>query len=229
MSGHPPPRFEEWLDCYFEPYDNVNSPWDRFPPGGEDHPAFRGNADEIVDLFTFTMRSSGTELKRFSDQQVGVGLDNLLNNHFADVANIVRDGATTNDKKVAALRSIKVLYTDCLSRRAAPVLGHRNEKAPCKPLNGICYMLWDVTPLSHWPDADRGAAMYPVIIEVMEQALQSSNCAVVESGLHGLGHCVYKRKDLAVAAIDRFLEKRRGQVRQELIEYALQARTGMIQ
>lgn len=224
-----PPRFDEWLECYFVPYDNVDSPWDRFPPVGDDHPAFRGSDDEIIDLFTYTMLSSGTELKRFSDQQVGVGLDNLLNNHFADVANTVRDGATTTDKKVAALRSLKVLYSNCLSLRAAPKLGHRDEKTPSAPLNGICYMLWDVTPLSYWPDADQGALMYPVMIEVMEQALQSPNCAVVESGLHGLGHTVYKCKDLAVATIDRFLNERRVNVREELFSYARAARTGMIE
>ena len=58
-------------------------------------------------------------------------------------------------------------------------------------------MLWDVTPLSYWRgSSDRGAVMYPVIVEVMEQALQSPNCAVVESGLHGLGHTVYNAKIL---------------------------------
>jgi hypothetical protein len=224
-----PPRLVEWLECYFAPYDNVNNPWDRFPPDGDDHPAFRGTADEIVELFTYTMNTSGTELSCFSDSQVGVGLDNLLNNHFADVANTVRDGEVSNNKKIAALRSLKVLYRDCLTRRAAPALGHLDEKAVCKPLNGICYMLWDVTPLSYWPDADQGAVMYPVIIEVMEAALQSPNCAVIESGLHGLGHTVYKCETAAVAVIDRFVEMRRGHVRDELISYALQARTGMIQ
>ena len=29
-----PPRFDEWLACYFAPYDNVDSPWQRFPVGG---------------------------------------------------------------------------------------------------------------------------------------------------------------------------------------------------
>ena len=27
-----PPRFDEWLDVYFRPYDGVDSPWDKFPP-----------------------------------------------------------------------------------------------------------------------------------------------------------------------------------------------------
>lgn len=223
-----PPRFDEWLDCYFTPYDNVASPWDRFPPDQEEHPWFRGTDDEIVELFTYTMISSGTELKRFSDSQVGVGLDNLLNTHFADVAHTVRDGKIAKEKRIAASQSLNVLYRDCLTQRAAPVLGHLSEKAPCKPLNGICYMLWDVTPLSYWPEPERGAIMYPVIVEVMAAALYSENGAVVESGLHGLGHTVYKFKDPAVAAIDHFIAKRRGHVRDELITYALQARTGMI-
>ena len=224
-----PSRFDEWLECYFAPYDNVASPWDRFPPDGEHHPSFRGTADEIAELFTYTMNTSGTELDRLSDSQVGVGLDNLLNTHFADVAHTVRDGTIANEKRLAALQSLKVLYRDCLTRRATPALGHLNERAACKPLNGICYMLWDVTPLSYWPEPGRGVIMYPVIVAVMETALHSENCAVVESGLHGLGHTVYKYEAAAVAVIDRFIDARRGHVRDELITYALQARTGMIQ
>jgi hypothetical protein len=230
MSPMRPPRFDEWLKCYFAPYDNVDSPWDKFPPGcNESSPELVASDDEIVDLFTYTMVASGTELGRFNDSQVGVGLDNLLNNHFSDVANTVRDGTTTTDRKIAALRSLKVLYRDCLALRAAPVLGHRDDTAPCKPLNTICYMLWEVTPLSYWPDEGKGAVMYPVLIDVMESALASPNSAVVESGLHGLGHLVYKCEGPAVAAIDRFLDTCRGQVREELVTYARAARTGMIQ
>ena len=118
MVASVPPRFNQWLNCYFSPYDNVNSPWDRFPPVGDDRPAFHGTAHEIVELFTYTMNTSGSELMRFSDSQVGVGLDNLLNNHFADVANTVRDGAVANELKISALQSLKVLYRDCLTRRA---------------------------------------------------------------------------------------------------------------
>ena len=229
MTSSKPPRFQEWLGVYFEPYINVDSPWDLFPPEVLDHPCFTGTADEIVELFTYTMIMSGTELARFNDRQLGVGLDNLLNNHFSPVAHEVRDGAVTIEARISALQSIKVLYRDCLTPRAAPVLGYLNEKSSCKAINGICYMMWDVTPLSYWPEPERGDIMYPVIIVVMESALYSSNCAVVESGLHGLGHTVYKCETAAVAAIDRFLEARSGQVRNELITYARAARTGNIQ
>ena len=229
MTVAKPPRFEEWLDIYFVPYEKVNSPWDRFPPESDEHPWFRGTADEIVELFTYTMNTSGTELLRFSDSQVGVGLDNLLNNHFADVANTVRDGAVTNELKISALQSLAVLYRDCLTRRAAPILGHVDERSSSKPLNSICYMLWDVTPLSYWPEAERRDIMYPVIVDVMESALYSSNCAVIESGLHGLGHTVYKYEAAAVAAIDRFLAHCGSNVRPELRVYARAARTGYIQ
>jgi hypothetical protein len=223
-----PPRFDEWLDTYFAPYSDVDSVWDRFPPTF-DSPEFSGTDDEIAELFTYTMRTCGTGLAGLNDRQVGNGLDNLLNNHFTNLVYSVRDGAISLERKIAALQSLKVLYRDCLTPRAAPVLGHLSEVAPCRPLNGICYMLWDVTPLSYWPDPERGAIMYPVIVEVMESALYSENAAVVESGLHGLGHTVYKCEGPAIAAIDRFIKNRRGQVREELITYALQARTGMIQ
>lgn len=224
-----PARFEEWLSVQFVPYDCVDSVWDRFPPRGEEEPPeFLGTDDEIADLFTYTMLSSGTELSRLTDWQLGNGLDNLLNNHFSEVVFSIRDGAISDEKKIAALESLVVLYRDCLTPRASHVLGHLSEQGRCNPLDRICYMLWGVTPLSYWPEADRAASMYPVIIDVMESALYSDNCAVIESGLHGLGHTVYKFETAAVAAIDHFIDKRGGLVRDELIFYAKQARTGMI-
>lgn len=225
-----PARFDEWLNIYFAPYDNVASPWDRYPPGGDEQfPEFSGTDDEIVDLFTHTMLASGTELLKFSDAQVGNGLKLLFDNSLSNLVLTVRDGAAGTERKIEALRSIKTLCSDCLTPRAPTVLGHLNEASTCQPLGFITYMLWDVTPLSHWPGKKHGQTMYPIIVEVMETALYSSNCAAVESGLHGLGHTVYKCEELAAAAIDKFVKTRRGHVREELIAYAVQARTGMIQ
>lgn len=222
-----PSRFNEWLSVYFEPYDGVASVWEAFPPGSPS-PQFSASADEIADLFIYTLERSGDELAGLSDWQVGNGLDNLLNSHFTDVAYVVRNGAVSDAKRLACVHALKTLYADCLTPRASPSLGHLSETSECPPLNMICYMLWDVTPLSHWGEGPRADAMYPALADVMESALQSDNPAVIESGLHGLGHMVYSRPDLAVPPIDRLIAHRRSSLRHELHAYAKKARTGMI-
>lgn len=225
-----PARFDAWLETHFAPYDGVASPWDRFPPGGDEPiPQFEGSDAEIVELFTYTMLSSGDELRRFTDFQVGNGLNVLFSGNFCDIPHTIRNGSVPFEQKLAAVQSIQSLYSDCLTPRAPAVLGKRSEPGDCPPLSFICYMLWDVTPLAYWKDTPRADEMYRATVDVMAFALLSTNVAVIESGLHGLGHTVYNFKEPAVAAIDRFLEKRRGHVSEELISYALQARTGMIQ
>lgn len=225
-----PKRFEEWLDIYFRIYDGVDSPWDKFPPGGDDDgPSFEGSDEEIAELFIYTMLTSGTELKSLTGHQLGNGLYNLLTNNFADVASTIRNGHLPERTVMVAIQSIEVLYRDCLTPRAPTVLGHRNEPSPCEPMSFLTYMLWDTSPLSHWPEETSAQRMYPILTQVMASALESSNPAVVESGLHGLGHAVFYIGDPAVSAIDRFLHRRRGKVRDELVSYALQARTGCIQ
>jgi hypothetical protein len=225
-----PPRFDEWLECYFAPYDKVDSPWERFPVGGdEDFPNFKGSDTEIVELFTYTMLTSGTELAKFTAHQVGNGLNVLFNSSLCDVAYRVGHGSTRIEDKIAAIRSMESLYRDCLTPRAPKVLGTLDEKSDCPPLSLICYMLWDVAPLRYWKGVDHAQRLYEAAVDVMAATLLSPNVAVVESGLHGLGHSVYNYEVPAVAAIDRFIETRRGQVREELIAYAKQARTGMIQ
>lgn len=220
-----PTRFEEWLDVFFRPYDGFESPWTRYPPGGEEPPEFSAAGEEIVELFTYTMLASSSELANLSDSQLGNGLDNLLNTNLYDIAHTVRTAKVSEDARCAAISAIKHLYLYCLTQRAPPVLGHLNEEAAgCARLQYITFMLWDVSPLSCG-----SVETWPAILEVMQSALYSPNPAVIESGLHGLGHSVYDAGGPAVAIIDAFVRQRRGQVRDELIQYALQARTGMIQ
>ncbi|NOT71402.1 MAG: hypothetical protein HOP09_09030 [Hyphomicrobium sp.] len=222
-----PPRFDEWLECYFAPYDNVNSPWERFP--NEDWPVFRGSHEEIVDLFTYTMQTSGNQLLKFSNHQLGNGLTILLDGQYGGPARIAANGNVSLEKKIEALKSVEALYRDCLTPRAPAVLGHLDEPGNCPPLSYICYMLWDESPFGYWEERRNSERLFNLKVEVMSSALFSSNDAVIESGLHGLGHTVSRCKAPAIAAIDRFIESRGGHVRDELITYALQARTGVIQ
>jgi hypothetical protein len=214
-----PPRLDEWLDICFGQYGD-GDPWDC-------HLDFTGSDLEIVELFTYTMVHAGSVLQRFSDAQLGHGLAHLCDNGRSNIVHSVRDGQFSLDNKLQALRSIKYLYQDCLTPRAPQVLGHRSEASDCKPLSYFCYMFWDVSPLDYWPDSVIGPIAYPVVAEVMESALYSPNIAVIESGLHGLGHMVYKYA-AATQIIDQFLSHCQKSLRPELVSYALAARTGGI-
>lgn len=96
-------------------------------------------------------------------------------------------------------------------------------------LNFICYMFWDVTPLSVWsgfPKIEK-RGYDEAMIAVMAQCLTLDNPACVESALHGLGHAVTILSKIAIPVIDEFLKKHKNKGR-ILLNYAEMARTGMI-
>ena len=120
------------------------------------------------------------------------------------------------------------------------MLGHTSERWG-NPLNYIAYMLWDVSPLIyHARDDNR---LFSAITDVLEDALNLSNAACIESALHGLGHAQHYYPDAVELIIDRFLagavderesskyEGRRSSrrpLRPELLKYAREAREGVV-
>lgn len=184
---------------------------------------------EVVSLFTYTMQHSGSELAELSDSQVGNGLKLLLEDGFpTDIGRTIRDADVDIEVKAKAVESLKTLYTNCLALRVKPHMGSLSETGNCAPLDYICYMLWDVSSWMEWPEVSGRETMLPTLIDVMNSALENHNEAVVESGLHGLGHMVSSCPELAGAAIDRFIAWGPDGARPELKQYARQARTGMI-
>jgi len=89
--------------------------------------------------------------------------------------------------RLRAIEAIKTLYQDCFTPRCAPVLGHLNEPG-ANPLNQVCYMLWDASPLSYWENRPNREVFYGAVVDVLEMALKSPNPARVESAL--MARCV---------------------------------------
>ncbi len=89
----------------------------------------------------------------------------------------------------------------------------------------FCYMLWDVTGLAYWSEGDEADAVPQAILDVLEHALLSTNDAVIESGLHGIGHRASPER--AKQAVGKLLA-RRPDLRPELKKYAEACSQGCI-
>lgn len=106
------------------------------------------------------------------------------------------------------------------------MLGHLDEPG-AGPLNQICYMLWDTTPLGYWEGSSEKETFYPVVLAVLGYALRSRNIACVESALHGLGHLRLHRERDVTPMIDEFIRSS-PKLRPELRRYAENAAAGCI-
>ncbi|MCH8152755.1 MAG: hypothetical protein IH830_10345 [Planctomycetes bacterium] len=193
----------------------------------DDDAPFPGTDLEIACLIRDTCLRCARDLQRFSDIQVNSGLNFIFNNSCSDYTFALKNSSVPLQTRLDAVSAIRELYHGCFESRCAPVLSHRDQEGGT-PLNSICYMFWDVTPIGWWEDDPEKEDFYPVIVAVMVEALQSTNVACVESALHGLGHLAFYRSEEVANPIDAVLASDK-QWPEELTEYAQVAKTGMIQ
>jgi hypothetical protein len=186
------------------------------------------------------------DLKTYSDDQIGLGLNFIFNNSCSNMTHDFKAADVPFDRKIKAIKSLFALFRDVLNPRTPEVLSAFSQEKLSK-IGYICYMFWDITPLSSayglsfWEAKMKTEAegepykisklenhnFHAAIAHVMKQCLDLSNPACVESGLHGLGHLAFNHPKIAVPIIDNFLKN--GKYKNEsLINYAKMARTGMI-
>jgi hypothetical protein len=162
--------------------------------------------------------NSGEELKCFNNLQVAGGIKYIFENTFSNYSFDLLNGELPFELRNGAVQSLNSLFEKCFAPRCTPLLSHGLSHILDNPLNNICYMFWDSSPLSSGgPDA----------LRVMENSLYLKNVACVESGLHGLGHAFYKNEKFVEAAIDKFLALTPN-IDEKLLAYAMDARRGYV-
>jgi hypothetical protein len=201
--------YEQWIRTLFD-RPNTERPW--YWRSDID---IEASDEQKVILIGQTLRRCGVDLTRFTDRQVSDGLNYIFNNSISNTVFLLCQKGVAEELRVDTVRQMKHLYRDCFARRCSPALSHWSESAG--PLNGVCYMLWEVSPLTSWKD---------VVLEVMEDALYVPHDACIESALHGLGRRDSRDRTRVAGIIDRFLAKTK-RLRPELRAYAMSARQGL--
>ncbi len=214
------PRYLTWLTFVFDRRETPNG-W-YFDLEDED---FGATPQELVELIVLTMESSGKDLADYGDRQVAEGLNYIVNNACSSVVAVLFDDAVSVQLRLRAIESIKTLYRDCFAPRCASVLCHTGQKGG-NALNLPCYMLWDVFPISLWEGRRDGKLFYAAALDVLEDALDSSNPACVEGALHGLGH-LFAYCEEAADVVARY-QKRNHYLLPALESYARQASMGNV-
>jgi hypothetical protein len=192
--------YEEWLTFVF----------DRVTTGPEwyfdlEEQCLSCSEEETVTYLMRTFANCKTELSRFTDDQVGLGLNHIFNNSCSDVVFSLKNEKIDLAKRMETIRAIATLYRDCFTPRCAKALGHRSEPEASTKLNYICYMLWDISPIACWQGRAEENEAYSAVTEVLRDALMSPNIACVESALHGLGHIHCYVPQVVESVIETFL------------------------
>ena len=213
--------FETWLD---ETFGRAVT--------GDDYPSFVHrdvsewpdpiSDDLAADYLTRLFKNSVQVLRFFSDRQIAAGLWEL----GPGDSHCVYNHDIPIDARERLVGSVATFFRDFFDRRCIPKLAHLEMECN-EPLNGICYMWWEVVTWGWGRDDPDAAWLTARDLDVMEAVLKLSNIACKEGALHGLGHMA-RYSDRACAIIDRFLAEP-ADANSELLRYARAARTGCIQ
>jgi hypothetical protein len=198
----------DWLDYVFV------HPFDR---------SWEGSSEQIATFIAETFEHSGELLARFSDEQLSEGLHFILDAGGSEFMFSIVDSAVPAALRFRALRSFVPLFEQVMAAKCSPHLLHRDEQG-AKPLNGVCYMWWDILPIHGRPEEPGRAEFDAEVLVVLRRLLAIPHDACRESALHGIGHWAIYYPSVA-NIVDEFLASTSG-LRPELVSYALGARTG---
>jgi hypothetical protein len=238
------PQYQRQLDYIFNrPTDEPEWYWrsDSWEEG-----VFEDNPLSTYTFLETLFLNPKEDLKTYSDNQIGLGLNYIFNNSCSNMSHDFMEALVPIERKIKAINSLFTLFRDVLNPRSPEILSAFSQ-ATLSKISYVCYMFWDICPLSAATQfrcseaeirAEAEQKAYKnsklenhnfntAIAHVMKKCLDLSNPACVESGLHGLGHMAFSYPAIAVPIIDDFLKK--GKKRSpSLVDYAKMARTGMI-
>ena|SRR5258708_4879503 len=215
--------FEQWLAFVFDhPVDESRLEW-YFDP---DSDWWDGPPQTTVQYLTGAFENAANLLEPYSDAQLNQGLWYLASNACSNHMLALLDESVPWPERQRCLRAMVMLYQQCFNPRCTPALGHLDEQ-PANPLNRVCYMWWDILPVSGRPDLPARQAFDRECLQVMSATLALSNAASQESALHGLGHWAMYYPEPVAAIVNAYLEKQI-EIREPLRQYALAARRGMV-
>jgi hypothetical protein len=189
-----------------------------------DAPEWNDSPEHIASLIAATFERSGELLSRFSDAQLNEALWFLVSGS-SDFMFALVDSAVPFATRLRALRSFVPLFEQVMTVRCSPHLSHLDEQ-PANPLNGVCYMWWDILPIHGEPEASERAEFDAEVLRILPRLLSIPHDACRESALHGVSEWQFYYPSLE-GVVDEFLA-RTPNLRPELVSYAQRAKVGNV-
>ncbi len=196
--------FQHWLDCGM----NERYPDREFTP------------TQLAECFIRLNRGISTIKLSWGDSQLASGLWYLYGSgscYLSNISHLDQDGIVTE-----FFRSVPALYSDLFADRCTTFFSHLDSgPEPANPLNGPCYMLWDMDGGidSFWHSGRR--EYVELSVRLLEDLSALTHPAIIESVVHGLGHMVDNYRGKCQPILERIMD--RAQLPQELKDYAANA------
>lgn len=176
--------FDEWIASIFDhPVTEPGRGWN-----GEST-FWEGPDATIVEYMTRLFAEADAVLNPFSDAQAAQGLWAMVSQDVSPYPLLLTERAVPIRARVDCIEAMDSLFGRFFARRCSPHLSHLDTAAgtPANacPLNGVCYIWWDVIPLGGLCHED-WAAIQRAMRLVIRHCLESDSVACQESAILGL-------------------------------------------
>jgi hypothetical protein len=165
-------------------------------------------------------------LEGFADRQLAQGLTYLLDTMASGDSGWLCSTEVPVDERLRCVEAIAPFFERVLKPRCTRHLSHMSE-VDVGPLNGVCYMWWDVFPSFALASDPNLPILHDAALNTMERILHLDSLACQESALHGLGHWQPEYEARVAAIIDNFCEAS-PESDPRLLAYAKSARCGCV-
>lgn len=161
---------------------------------------FEASLTEWVQIQTALFNAAGQDLAGYGDEQVGMGLNYLINAAFSSVPSALREGRVPAIDRLRLMCALPWLWAECIGPRLAHVHAPVGTGAG-GTLGFVCYMWFDVWPIPGEDEDDPiwGQALWDALDDMLAVPCREVQIAA----LHGVGHQKHKMLKHLAREVDR--------------------------
>jgi hypothetical protein len=196
---------------------------------GEDREEFEPPPDspKALACFTYALENLGAITKDCSDARVTRVIGHLLCTK-GERPHCLDDRRLDLGARARCVRAMARLWTDVFEQRVTPCLIDGVRSGQPRPMDFLCYLLWDSTDLIYHLRRCDADTFDPILVDVMAAGLTCRNVACIEGALHGLGHFQPHSPKRVPAVIEGALVKHGRDWPAALRDYAHSAALGRV-
>lgn len=180
------------------------------------------SAAESVEFLSYLFENPATHLSGLSRSQIAKGLQYLIQPCGSEMPLALFESSVPLDARLTSCVGVENLFKQIFAVHCKPALIHTSETDD--EVNISCFMWWENFPTFFHLHTPEGDALQAQCEDVMRRILTIDSLACQESVIHGFGHLLEDRPEVAETGLNECVLN--AALEPELREYARSMLTG---
>lgn len=158
------------------------------------------SAAESVEFLAHLFENPATNLSGLSRSEIAKGLQYLIQPCGSEMPLALFESSVPLDTRLACCAGVENIFKQIFAVHCKPALIHMSETDD--EVNISCFMWWENFPTFFHLHTPEGDALQAKCEEVMRHILTIDSLACQESVIHGFGHLLEDRPEVAETALN---------------------------